>query len=227
MEQQKVLWIIFSVALFVLVIVGIGVIWFLPNDHQAAKAATAQKQTDSRVSFDPYEWAKSDNNAYPGLEGPQPSGQQNKDFTIIYGQNPQQPATAAGASTAAPAATEMRAVPGLTGGALQAAPRATPRPAARPAARPAPQNVRVAEHWIQAASYTSNFRAEQAKKLLDGKGITSRITSYDLNGTTYFRVRIGPYTNEQEAQHSLSQVKQVSGFENSFLTLVYATRSAQ
>jgi len=219
MEQQKVLWIIFSVALFILVVVGVGVIWFLPGDHQAPKTAATATNSNAKIVFDPYEWAKSDNSTYPGLEGPQPQEPQqpNKDFTIIYGQNPPA-ATGAAPTTSSPAAATQAPSPAPS--APQPAPRVSApaqRPAAATAARPA-RPAHVEEHWIQAASYTSNFRAEQAKKLLGEKGISSRIVSHVVSGTTYFRVRVGPYANQEEAQKYLSLVKQIGGFENSFLT---------
>ena len=225
MEQQKVLWIIFSVALFVLVVVGIGVIWFLPNDHQAQKAAATPASSNAKIVFDPYEWAKSDNNAYPGLEGPQPQQQQqqSKDFTLIYGQNPQTPAAPAATQPAAPVQTTPAAR--TTAPAAPAVQPSAPRPA--PAAHPAPRNVRVQQHWIQAASYTSNFRAQEAKKTLAANGISSQVVSHDVSGTTYYRVRVGPYANQQDAEKFLGLVKQVSGFESSFLTQAYTTQSVQ
>ena len=220
MERQKVLWIIFSVALFVLVVVGIGIIWFLPGDRQAGGLTAAQKPNDSKITFDPYEWAKSDTNTYPGLEGPQSSGQQNKDFTLIYGQNPTQPAT-----NPQPQAAGNQVVPAqspATGPAHTVTPpptRTAPAPRTNAAAPSTP--ARGNENWIQAASYTSNFRAEEAKKLLDANGLASTIVSHDVNGTTYFRVRIGPYANLDEANRFLAQVKQINGFQDSYVTAGY------
>ena len=94
MEQQKILWIIFSVALFILVIVGVGVIWFLPSNHATvAQTTTTQTDNKAKISFDPYEWAQSQNNNYPGLESSpnaqsSSQGQNGGNFTIIYEQQP-------------------------------------------------------------------------------------------------------------------------------------------
>ena len=242
-EQQKVLWIIFSVALFVLVVVGIGVIWFLPGGQRAPQVATAKSPTNAKISFDPYEWAKSQNNAYPGLnEGPQPKDETGGNFTIIYGQNPQ--SGTAGTLPAAPAPEAGAA--GAAGAASTAVtPQVQPRPAPAPqiavkAAAPAPRpaishpstartvrSVSITQHWIQAGSYESSFRAEEVKKLLDKKGLASLVTTHLVGGTTYFRVRVGPYLSEQEAQKFLGVVKEINGFQNSYISLVYTTRSAQ
>ncbi len=229
MEQQKVLWIVFSVALFILVVVGVGVIWFLPNGHEGVKTAAAQTSTDAKINFDPYEWAKTGNNNYPGLEGPEPQGTDNKNFTIIYGQNGEQPQAATGQqpeTSSGTQATSQVASPAQT--TVARVPReSSPSARAPRVERTLTRTVKVAEHWIQAASFSSSFEAEQAKKLLDSKGISSLVTSHDVNGTTFFRVRIGPYLNQAEAERFLSEIKRIGGFQGSFIVLEYTSRSAQ
>ncbi len=242
-EQQKVLWIIFSVALFVLVVVGVGVIWFLPGGQRTPQAVAAQNPTNAKVTFDPYEWAKTQNNAYPGLgEGPQPKDETGGNFTIIYGQNPQSatggnlpaaPAPQAGPpATSGPAATAVtppaQPVPAPAAKVVTKVSAPALRPAvARPAPAPAVHAVRVTEHWIQAGSYESSFRAEEVKKLLDGKGLTSLVTTHQVGNTTFFRVRVGPYRSEQEAEKFLGVVKDIKGFQASYISLVYTTRTVQ
>lgn len=250
-EQQKVLWIIFSVALFVLVVVGVGVVWLLPAGARASQAAAGQSSEKAKVSFDPYEWAQTQKNAYPGLaEGPKPSAQEQSggNFTIIYGQNPQESpgspaagsgapsAVAGGAQATAPAvapAPSTTATSVVTPAPAPAAPPpakavAVVRPAAPRAVPPRPARVVwVTQHWIQAGSYTRAFDAEQVKKLLAAKGLTSLITTFDKGGTTYYRVRIGPYTSNREAKQFLAVVKQIKGFQSSYISLVYTTRTSE
>ena len=60
---------------------------------------------------------------------------------------------------------------------------------------------------------------------LSGKGIPSRITSKEVDGTNYFRVRIGPYDNENEAEKFLAWIHEVQGFENSYISQVFVSRS--
>lgn len=242
MEQQKILWIIFSVALFILVIVGVGVIWFLPsNQNKVAQTTTTQTGGQAKISFDPYEWAKSQNNNYPGLEnaptGTSPTQGQSQgsgNFTIIYGQ---QQGQSGGSSQQQPSVTlsKPQTQPAPTSGiATQVAPppkvaAPAPRTVAKPApaAKPAPpvsKTVRVVQHWIQVASYTSDFRAEQAKKALEDKGITGKVMSRDINGKTYFRVRVGPYLTQSEAEKFLGEIKKITEFNSSYISLVYANQ---
>ncbi len=238
-EQQKVLWIIFSVALFILVVVGVGVIWFLPGGAKTPQTASIQTPNGAKSSFDPYEWAKTQNNAYPGLnEGPQPKSGSGDNFTIIYGQNPASPANgnlsiapqSAPAPAAQPAASAAaptpQPVPVPQVAVKSAAP--APRPAvSHPAAQPVPRTIQVTERWIQAGSYESSFRAEAVKKLLDHKGLASLVTTHQVGNTTFFRVRVGPYRSEQEAQKFLGVVKEIGGFQHSYISLVYTTRTVE
>ncbi|HUX21993.1 MAG TPA: SPOR domain-containing protein, partial [Spirochaetia bacterium] len=230
MEQQKVLWIIFSVALFVLVVVGVGVIWFLPSNHtKVAQTTTTQTGNQAKISFDPYEWAQSKNSNYPGLESApaatspaQGQSSNGGNFTIIYGQQPSQTGTTPpSVNLAAPAPstnTTVQAVPT----APAPAPRTLSAPVHVSAAKPAavaPKSVRVVQHWIQVASYTSDYRAEQAKKALEDKGITGKVMSRDINGKTYFRVRVGPYLTQSEAEQFLGEIKKINEFNSSYISL--------
>jgi DedD protein len=58
-------------------------------------------------------------------------------------------------------------------------------------------------------------RAQGARETLAARGITSIIENRDMNGTIYFRVRVGPYTSKNEADYWLSLIKTINGFENS------------
>lgn len=99
-----------------------------------------------------------------------------------------------------------------------------PAPEPERTAEPAPKTVRVREYWIQAGSYTSKTRAENVKEDLAGQGIASRITTKEVDSDTFYRVRIGPYANQREAEKFLGWLKGVQGFESSYVSQVYTTR---
>ena len=90
-----------------------------------------------------------------------------------------------------------------------ARPQATPAPAARPA--PAAQATRN-NFWIQAGAFSSKVRAELVKESLEAKGIASIIENRNINGRTYYRVRVGPYLSENEANYWLPLVRSIDGF---------------
>ncbi|MEW5814702.1 MAG: SPOR domain-containing protein [Spirochaetota bacterium] len=240
MEHQKVLWIIFSVTLFVLVVVGIGLIWFLPADRKVAEAAPAagtaaeSLKKGRGLDFDPIEWVRK-SEEYPGLEEKKAEGKESKDLVVVYGEDEGKDRT--GISKAAETPKIEEAKPSAAGKPVVSGPsvkkeipvtlaptrKTVEQPAKKEQAAP-PKMVRVTEYWIQTGSYKSKARAEQVKENLSAKGVESRITSRLLDGEDYFRVRIGPYTNKDEAQKFLEWVKSISGFENSYVSMVYALR---
>jgi len=106
----------------------------------------------------------------------------------------------------------------------QASPRQTavvtpaPKPSAAqkttPAARPAPAKTSN-DYWVQTGAFTARIRAEDAKDTLASKGITSIIENRIVDGRTWYRVRLGPYTSEKEANYWLALVKTINGFSES------------
>jgi DedD protein len=82
-------------------------------------------------------------------------------------------------------------------------------------ARPVVQAKIYDDYWVQTGSFTAKAHAEGVKETLAAKGIASIIENRDVEGTTYFRVRVGPYTSQNEADYWLTLIKSISGFENS------------
>jgi len=89
------------------------------------------------------------------------------------------------------------------------------RPATQPAARTAPATRAINDYWIQAGAFSAMVRAEDAKELLASKGLISIIENRVIDGRTWYRVRLGPYTSEREANHWLAIVKAIDGFNDS------------
>jgi cell division protein FtsN len=83
----------------------------------------------------------------------------------------------------------------------------------------------VTQYWIQAGSFASRSRAEQTQTALSDKGINARLTSVDVSGTTFFRVRIGPYDAKPEAEKFLDWIKEIDTFGSSYISEVYTTRT--
>ena len=108
--------------------------------------------------------------------------------------------------TARPAPARPAAVP--------SAPKETPRP--QVTARPQTDSSRAYNnYWVQTGAFSTKIRAEGAKESLEAKGITSIIENSDVNGKTWYRVRVGPYMSENEASYWLALVKAIDGFGES------------
>jgi len=73
----------------------------------------------------------------------------------------------------------------------------------------------IIDYWIQIGAYSAMVRAEDIREVLASKGLVSIIENREVNGQNLFRVRIGPYTSEREANHWLAIVKEIEGFADS------------
>ncbi|HTZ50391.1 MAG TPA: SPOR domain-containing protein [Spirochaetia bacterium] len=186
--------------------------------------------------------------AAPGASGTQPGGQPGDQQTLHFYIGEGAP-SAGGASTGTASGAPAPAAPGTSSATGPSSPAASPAPspsvppavssaraAVRPkAARPSAASAtpssasasrKVTQYWIQAGAYKSQDKAEELVKLLDGKGISSRVFSYAQKSETWYRVRVGPYANRGEAGKFLSLVKQVQGLEASYISLVPVSRSS-
>jgi DedD protein len=137
--------------------------------------------------------------------------------------NVPKPTTAAVPDT--PAESPVRSAPRQTAPASRpsAAPAKTSAPAkpaapaaAKPAApKPVPQTRIYNDYWVQTGAFSAKVRAEGVKETLSSKGITSIIENREVDGKTWYRVRVGPYTSENEASYWLALVKSIDGFADS------------
>jgi len=93
--------------------------------------------------------------------------------------------------------------------------------AAAPAAKPAAEKPKTSKtydssnFWIQTGAFSTIKYAEGAKDYLAARGIKSIIEDPVINGKTWYRVRVGPYTTRDEANYWLALVKSIDGFSAS------------
>ena len=73
----------------------------------------------------------------------------------------------------------------------------------------------INDFWVQTGAFSAQVRAEDARETLASKGITSIVENREINGKIWYRVRLGPYTSEREANHWLEIVKLIDGFSDS------------
>ena len=100
---------------------------------------------------------------------------------------------------------------------VAAAPKPAAKPAAPAAAKPAPAAPKKAsrDYWVQAGSFSTRERADGVKGTLSTKGITAIVSNQEINGSTFYRVRVGPYTTQNEADYWLAMIKSIEGFQES------------
>ena len=124
------------------------------------------------------------------------------------------PAAAKPAAQAAPAAKPAAAKPVAKTTTPAAAKPAASAPAAKPAAAAETKTIQK-DYWVQAGAFLSKELADRAKSTLGNKGLSAVITNQEKDGDTYYRVRIGPYTSQNEADYWLAMLKAIDGFQDS------------
>ncbi len=74
-----------------------------------------------------------------------------------------------------------------------------------------------ANYTIQVSAYTRMDKARALEDLLRNKGLQAYIVESMVNGTRYFRVRVGKFSGKSSASGALKKVKQQSIAKDSYL----------
>ncbi|MAG13028.1 MAG: hypothetical protein CMN78_00340 [Spirochaetales bacterium] len=239
MEHQKVLWIIFSVTLFFLVVVVVGFIWLLPPEEGGDDGISRlARRPDSAVDqLDPIEWVR-ESTEVPGISPAEIETEESGDLLLVYGEN-EDAKTDEGLADPTPVAqkedtedsvkvavvVEDRPVRTSPTVAVQTQRQEPLVVKVVPKAAPlTPKTVHVTQYWIQAGSFKSRSRAENTQGFLAERGWNTRIISRDVADDTFFRIRVGPYESEGEAEKFLGWIKDLETFESSYISQVYTTQ---
>jgi DedD protein len=225
MEKKNILLVIGSVTLFLVVVLAAGLWLFWPESQGKGRTASVSVKQPGSEGFDTFEYYRGRQDL-PGLADPKATPPKDGPLTLSIGETaPQtppvsvQPRPAAAQQQAAPASPGTVTTPTAPGSATVAA-----RPAsAAPPRATTPRLTRVSEYWIQAGSYKSRVGAEGLNKKLAEAGLPGTITTRDVSGETYFRVRIGPYKSQSEADKFLGTVRGLDGLASSFISVVPRT----
>jgi len=67
------------------------------------------------------------------------------------------------------------------------------------------------DYWIQAGSFSSKATADKLKEAFQERGMVAAITVKDINGKSYYQVKVGPYPSRDEAKKWIQTVKSVPG----------------
>jgi DedD protein len=230
MEKKKLLLVAVSVGVFLVIVVSAAILIFKPSDDATSVASVSSNVgmnqtpgTQRSVTTNPAEIAAND--AYRGIQNPAAISPIQENYINIYGDAGMKVDSKGDAATTT---TTVINVPKPSTAAVpepkpvvQAAP--APKPAAKPApvAQPKPEAAPPApkksyrDFWVQAGSFSTRERADGVKSTLGTKGISAIVTNQDINGNMFYRVRLGPYTSQNEADYWLAMVKSIDGFQES------------
>ncbi|MCL1836222.1 MAG: SPOR domain-containing protein [Treponema sp.] len=219
MEKKKLLLVAVSVGVVLLILIGIPLLLLTPKHSAEPLSEPLVWEPPAPVVPAPFEEPAAE--VSENVPEPQPLGGGEQISEAI----PQKPVEIPVKTTITVPTPRTVAVPDAP---VRPAPRpsvapAQPRPAAQAPKETKPQTparpVQTASaydnYWVQTGAFSTKIRAEGAKDSLEAKGITSIIDNSDINGKTWYRVRVGPYTSENEASYWLALVKSIDGFGES------------
>ncbi|GHV84749.1 hypothetical protein AGMMS50230_03570 [Spirochaetia bacterium] len=229
MEKKKLLLVAVSVGVFLVIVVSAAIlVFFRPGASPSPGSGTSVSTNlpasgpSRSATTDPAELIKDDK--YQGLQNPAAISPIQENTINIYGESSlivdskdQEGATRMKINAPSTAGVPKPVQPAQPAPAKPAAAPAKPAPdpaVVKPAAPVAPKKS-YNDFWVQAGSFSTRERADRVKTTLDGKGIAAVITNQDINGSTYYRVRVGPYTSQNEADYWLAMIKSIDGFQNS------------
>jgi cell division septation protein DedD len=237
MERNRVLWVIFSICLFLVVVLAAGLYFLRPRTTVGPEVAA--RESPAIESFDAFEYVR----GRTGLPGLQEEADRAEEMVVVVGEPDQTPAEGApgweettgipvprelpGPSPAAgpsPAPAPSQRVAGTAAPVERPRPQPAPQRAPQPAPKPAPQPIRVTEYWIQVGSFESRRLADELGRSLTERGLSPKITTRVVGGSTHYRVRLGPYPNKAEAGKFLNWIRVLEGLEGSYISMVTVRR---
>lgn len=68
------------------------------------------------------------------------------------------------------------------------------------------KKIKTTVYWIQVASFTDSYKAEVLRKDFMENGISSVISTTEVNGDTWYRVRVGTFNSKEEAGYYQDQI---------------------
>jgi len=215
MEKKKLLIVAVSVGVVLLIIIAIPLLMIAPRQNNALPAAQdwvtivepvrPVEPVAAPAVVQPVETVKPEEPAQITLTVPVPQTAAVPDTPVTS----TRPTTV---KTTKPAVAQSAAP-------VKPAAKPAPKEAAKPAAEKTYNN-----YWVQTGAFSTKIRAEGAKDSLASKGITSIIDNRDIDGKTWYRVRVGPYMSETEANYWLALVKSIDGFADSQVRLSQVLR---
>lgn len=230
MEQKKLLWIILAVSLFLLMVLGVGLVWMTP-DSQGSVVQTPVEEYNQQNEPDIIRTVR-ESTEYPGLMSE--TGETGDIYFSeepVYGQT-RQSGEIENQTSSVPVQQQpvvqtqtVRGNPGVTPPEPEPAPVQvveTARPAPAPARSAVIKTPSGPQYWIQAGSFRNIYSANQIREQLIDTGFASVVVATKtIDNNEYYRVRIGPYLTISDARSFLSRVKNLDGYSESYIAEVF------
>ena len=225
-QNKSSIWILFAAGIFLCVVIGAALILWRPSVKDPVISSvntqytSAQTQT-SDTWMNPATTVEDSTLVMNTTDNADLAGQTTIDLNALPAANDLTTVrddSAASEATAAPvAAAPVVSKPQIT---EAAEPVVTKKTA--PVAAAAPKKTQtVTEYWIQTGSFSSREYAENEQDIIASYKIDSEIFTKEVNGKTWYRVRMGPYKTKTEADYWKTAISSDDvNFKDAYITEV-------
>ncbi len=225
-KTKKIVWLSVGISFFLLVVAGAAFLLFLPSPSNSAApfSLTGKSEPKSKA---PQDYVAN----LPVSTMETTTTTKSGDIIIVYGNGDSTattiqapvPSSAPNTTSAqpAPVTTTIVVAPpapksiATTTTTVAKQPQASP-PSATTAKTTATTTTTAtkpasSDYWIQAGSFSSKATADKLKEAFQERGMVAVITVKDINGKSYYQVKVGPYPSRDEAKKWIQTVKSVPG----------------
>lgn len=248
MEQKRILWVVATVGIFLIIVIGTGLIWYSTSKKDPVITTDTKAQSNSNAWMNPVQPQEEISKT------PLPSEKEthvqeiitvadnsnvysdnvttidlNKlaaptDFTTVRSDTAPVPEK----KETQPAATKPVTTVTKTAAATTTDKAATTKTETASAKKtttekPAAKTT-VTEYWVQTGAFSNREYAENAQDSIAAYKIESEIFTKEVSGKTWYRVRMGPYKTRTEADYWMTVIKSDPIFADSYITEVKTSK---
>lgn len=226
-KTKKVVWLSVGISFFLLIVSGAAFLIFLPSPATttAPFSLTGKNEPKTKAAQDYVA-----NLPAPTMETTTTT--KSGDIIIVYGNGDATTTTLQSTTPPTPSNTTSTQPAPVTTTIVVAPPapqpsatttttivkktQASPPPAAPTAKTVSPATTTTikpvsSDYWIQAGSFSNKATADTLKATFQERGMVAAITVKDINGKSFYQVKVGPYPSRDEAKKWVQTVKSVPG----------------
>ena len=245
MEQKRILWVVATVGIFLIIVIGAGLIWYSTSKKDPVITTDTKAQSNSNAWMNPVQPqeeisktplpTENETNVQEIITVTDNSNvysdnvttiDLNKlaaptDFTTVRSDTapvPEKKDTQPEkpAAVSKPATTTTKPAASATKTETSATKKTTTE---KPAAK-----TTVTEYWVQTGAFSNREYAENAQDSIAAYKIESEIFTKEVSGKTWYRVRMGPYKTRTEADYWMTVIKSDPIFADSYITEVKTSK---
>jgi len=176
------------------------------SEPELEKNISSKIEENSSDEFDPISWARE------GAEYPPLTEKENEDFVADY----------SGAKSVA--GNEIPESTAILETQRDEPVKTTPSKRAEETEMSTFREVQENMYWVQVIATKTIANAERVRDDLTGMGLPVRVFTKDEGGNLIYRVRVGPFSYESEAENSANVIHEIDDFADSYVTIAPVTR---